>query len=149
MSLVYPDIPGNPNKKNPGVCRLSVNSLISGNKKLEENITLTEIAQRTAGFSGADLENLMNEPLCRTHEFFLHLTRSVVRFFFAGVILWRIREYQGPGSREFHSPVLDALVWVTTCCTVLVQEIGNLSRGIHKSTIYRILDSQELNNSRV
>eukprot|EP00913_Durusdinium_trenchii_P015103 g14164.t1 len=31
------------------------------NKKLEENITLTEIAQRTAGFSGADLENLMNE----------------------------------------------------------------------------------------
>ena len=84
MSLVYPDIPGNPNKKNPGVCRLSVNSLISGNKKLEENITLTEIAQRTAGFSGADLENLMNEPLCRTHEFFLHLTRSVVRFFFCG-----------------------------------------------------------------
>ena len=34
-----------------------------GNKKLEENITLTEIAQRTAGFSGADLENLMNELL--------------------------------------------------------------------------------------
>eukprot|EP00438_Fugacium_kawagutii_P026198 Skav206693 [mRNA] locus=scaffold1764:142489:159539:+ [translate_table: standard] len=32
-----------------------------GNKKLAENITLTEIAQRTAGFSGADLENLMNE----------------------------------------------------------------------------------------
>eukprot|EP00434_Breviolum_minutum_P030310 symbB.v1.2.026811.t1/scaffold2711.1/size76840/2 len=31
------------------------------NKKLEEGITLTEIAQRTAGFSGADLENLMNE----------------------------------------------------------------------------------------
>ena len=34
---------------------------VQGNKKLEEGITLTEIAQRTAGFSGADLENLMNE----------------------------------------------------------------------------------------
>ncbi|CAE7254744.1 ftsH, partial [Symbiodinium pilosum] len=31
------------------------------NKKLEEEITLTDIAKRTAGFSGADLENLMNE----------------------------------------------------------------------------------------
>eukprot|EP00913_Durusdinium_trenchii_P013009 g12212.t2 len=31
------------------------------NKKLAEGITLTEIAKRTAGFSGADLENLMNE----------------------------------------------------------------------------------------
>lgn len=31
------------------------------NKKLTEGTTLTEIAKRTAGFSGADLENLMNE----------------------------------------------------------------------------------------
>eukprot|EP00438_Fugacium_kawagutii_P016886 Skav223776 [mRNA] locus=scaffold521:214301:221180:+ [translate_table: standard] len=31
------------------------------NKKLAEGTTLTEIAKRTAGFSGADLENLMNE----------------------------------------------------------------------------------------
>ncbi|CAK9007406.1 unnamed protein product, partial [Durusdinium trenchii] len=31
------------------------------NKKLAEGITLTDIAKRTAGFSGADLENLMNE----------------------------------------------------------------------------------------
>lgn len=31
------------------------------NKKLTECTTLTEIAKRTAGFSGADLENLMNE----------------------------------------------------------------------------------------
>ncbi|CAE7378488.1 ftsH [Symbiodinium natans] len=31
------------------------------NKKLAEEITLTDIAKRTAGFSGADLENLMNE----------------------------------------------------------------------------------------
>mmetsp|Transcript_58140 Transcript_58140/g.135950 ORF Transcript_58140/g.135950 Transcript_58140/m.135950 type:complete len:753 (-) Transcript_58140:244-2502(-) len=31
------------------------------NKKLDEGITLTEVAKRTAGFSGADLENLMNE----------------------------------------------------------------------------------------
>ena len=30
-------------------------------KKLDGEITLTEIAKRTAGFSGADLENLMNE----------------------------------------------------------------------------------------
>eukprot|EP00913_Durusdinium_trenchii_P014031 g13176.t1 len=31
------------------------------NKKLAEGITLKDIAKRTAGFSGADLENLMNE----------------------------------------------------------------------------------------
>merc|ERR1719198_2668146 len=31
------------------------------NKKLAEEITLTDIAKRTSGFSGADLENLMNE----------------------------------------------------------------------------------------
>ncbi|CAJ1397853.1 unnamed protein product [Effrenium voratum] len=31
------------------------------NKKLAEEVTLLDIAKRTAGFSGADLENLMNE----------------------------------------------------------------------------------------
>ena len=31
------------------------------NKKLDGEITLMDIAKRTAGFSGADLENLMNE----------------------------------------------------------------------------------------
>merc|ERR1719386_519363 len=31
------------------------------NKKLGEDIDLTEVAKRTSGFSGADLENLMNE----------------------------------------------------------------------------------------
>ncbi|CAK9074545.1 unnamed protein product [Durusdinium trenchii] len=36
------------------------------NKKLAENITLTDIAKRTAGFSGADLENLMNESAILT-----------------------------------------------------------------------------------
>ncbi|CAE7859042.1 ftsH, partial [Symbiodinium sp. KB8] len=33
----------------------------SGNKKLDGEITLMDIAKRTAGFSGADLENLMND----------------------------------------------------------------------------------------
>jgi len=36
------------------------------NKKLAEDITLTEVAKRTAGFSGADLENLMNESAILT-----------------------------------------------------------------------------------
>ena len=36
------------------------------NKKLDGEITLTEVAQRTAGFSGADLENLMNESAILT-----------------------------------------------------------------------------------
>lgn len=36
------------------------------NKKLAEGITLTDIARRTAGFSGADLENLMNESAILT-----------------------------------------------------------------------------------
>jgi len=36
------------------------------NKKLAEEITLTDIARRTAGFSGADLENLMNESAILT-----------------------------------------------------------------------------------
>eukprot|EP00435_Cladocopium_sp_Y103_P014584 s2090_g3.t1 len=36
------------------------------NKKLAEGITLTDIAKRTAGFSGADLENLMNESAILT-----------------------------------------------------------------------------------
>jgi len=36
------------------------------NKKLAEEITLTEVAKRTAGFSGADLENLMNESAILT-----------------------------------------------------------------------------------
>merc|ERR1712134_226509 len=31
------------------------------NKKLAEGVELTEVARRTPGFSGADLENLMNE----------------------------------------------------------------------------------------
>merc|ERR1719188_1428523 len=36
------------------------------NKKLGEDITLTDVAKRTAGFSGADLENLMNESAILT-----------------------------------------------------------------------------------
>jgi len=36
------------------------------NKKLAEEMTLTEVAKRTAGFSGADLENLMNESAILT-----------------------------------------------------------------------------------
>jgi cell division protease FtsH len=36
------------------------------NKKLAEEITLTDVAKRTAGFSGADLENLMNESAILT-----------------------------------------------------------------------------------
>lgn len=36
------------------------------NKKLAEGITLIDIAKRTAGFSGADLENLMNESAILT-----------------------------------------------------------------------------------
>jgi len=36
------------------------------NKKLAEDITLTDVAKRTAGFSGADLENLMNESAILT-----------------------------------------------------------------------------------
>ena len=47
----------------PFCSNLGAAGVAAGNKKLEENITLTEIAQRTAGFSGADLENLMNELL--------------------------------------------------------------------------------------
>eukprot|EP00930_Biecheleria_cincta_P023748 TRINITY_DN1709_c0_g1_i1.p1 TRINITY_DN1709_c0_g1~~TRINITY_DN1709_c0_g1_i1.p1 ORF type:complete len:780 (+),score=180.99 TRINITY_DN1709_c0_g1_i1:302-2341(+) len=36
------------------------------NKKLAEEISLTDVAKRTAGFSGADLENLMNESAILT-----------------------------------------------------------------------------------
>eukprot|EP00930_Biecheleria_cincta_P047348 TRINITY_DN327_c0_g1_i5.p1 TRINITY_DN327_c0_g1~~TRINITY_DN327_c0_g1_i5.p1 ORF type:complete len:608 (+),score=139.92 TRINITY_DN327_c0_g1_i5:53-1825(+) len=36
------------------------------NKKLEEGVTIEEVAKRTAGFSGADLENLMNESAILT-----------------------------------------------------------------------------------
>merc|ERR1719188_1927071 len=36
------------------------------NKKLAEECTLTDVAKRTAGFSGADLENLMNESAILT-----------------------------------------------------------------------------------
>jgi len=36
------------------------------NKKLEEGIKLKDVAKRTAGFSGADLENLMNESAILT-----------------------------------------------------------------------------------
>jgi len=36
------------------------------NKKLAEEITLLDVARRTAGFSGADLENLMNESAILT-----------------------------------------------------------------------------------
>merc|ERR1719229_1313610 len=36
------------------------------NKKLAEEITLDDVAKRTAGFSGADLENLMNESAILT-----------------------------------------------------------------------------------
>jgi len=36
------------------------------NKKLAEDITLVDVAKRTSGFSGADLENLMNESAILT-----------------------------------------------------------------------------------
>ena len=33
----------------------------AGNKPLAEDVDLEQVAQTTAGFTGADLENLMNE----------------------------------------------------------------------------------------
>ena len=41
--------------------RLAILKLHSKNKKLDETVSLEEIAKKTIGFSGAGLENLMNE----------------------------------------------------------------------------------------
>lgn len=41
--------------------RLEILQVHARNKKLEENIDLENIAKRTPGFSGADLENVLNE----------------------------------------------------------------------------------------
>ena len=47
----------NPNLKE----RTSILKVHARGKKLEENVSLTQIAQRTIGFSGADLANVLNE----------------------------------------------------------------------------------------
>lgn len=55
ISVALPDIRGREE-----ILRVHVK-----NKKLGEDVKLAEIAQTTAGFSGADLENLMNEAAIR------------------------------------------------------------------------------------
>jgi cell division protease FtsH len=47
----------NPNLKE----RTSILKVHARGKKLDENVSLTQIAQRTIGFSGADLANVLNE----------------------------------------------------------------------------------------
>jgi cell division protease FtsH len=46
--------------------RLSILKVHARNKKLNEEVELSEIAQRTPGFSGADLANLLNEAAILT-----------------------------------------------------------------------------------
>ncbi len=46
--------------------RLSILEVHSKNKKLEENLSLENIARRTPGFTGADLANLLNEAAILT-----------------------------------------------------------------------------------
>lgn len=51
VTIDLPDIKG----------RIEILKIHSRNKKIEKNVDLEQIAQRTSGFSGADLANLMNE----------------------------------------------------------------------------------------
>lgn len=51
VTVDLPDIKG----------RVEILKIHSRNKKIEKDVDLEQIAQRTAGFSGADLANLMNE----------------------------------------------------------------------------------------
>ncbi|MBQ6495314.1 MAG: ATP-dependent zinc metalloprotease FtsH [Bacilli bacterium] len=46
--------------------RLEILKVHAKNKKFDENITLENLAKRTPGFSGADLENLLNEAALLT-----------------------------------------------------------------------------------
>ncbi len=46
--------------------RLEILKVHARNKKFDENITLENLAKRTPGFSGADLENLLNEAALLT-----------------------------------------------------------------------------------
>jgi len=46
--------------------RLSILKVHSRNKKLDDNLTLENIARRTPGFTGADLANLLNEAAILT-----------------------------------------------------------------------------------
>ncbi|WP_320674715.1 ATP-dependent zinc metalloprotease FtsH [Prochlorococcus sp. MIT 1341] len=56
VSVDAPDIKG----------RLSILKVHSRNKKLEENLSLSSVARRTPGFTGADLANLLNEAAILT-----------------------------------------------------------------------------------
>ncbi len=56
VSVDTPDISG----------RLSILKVHSKNKKLEEDLSLENIARRTPGFTGADLANLLNEAAILT-----------------------------------------------------------------------------------
>jgi len=56
VSVDSPDIKG----------RLSILEVHSRNKKLEEKLSLENIARRTPGFTGADLANLLNEAAILT-----------------------------------------------------------------------------------
>ena len=51
MSVDVPDVKG----------RTEILKVHARNKKLSDEVDLDEIAQRTPGFSGADLANLLNE----------------------------------------------------------------------------------------
>ncbi len=55
VSVDVPDLAG----------RKAILKVHARNKKLEETVTLDEIAMRVPGFSGADLANLLNEVCAR------------------------------------------------------------------------------------
>jgi cell division protease FtsH len=58
--------------------RLEILNVHAKNKKIAENITLETIAKRTAGFSGADLSNILNEAAiltARNNEKAITMTR--------------------------------------------------------------------------
>lgn len=57
--------------------RLAILKVHAKNKKLSEEIDLSQIAMRTPGFSGADLANLLNEVCARFAGCVAHGTSSL------------------------------------------------------------------------
>lgn len=144
---------GNPNLKE----RESILKVHARGKKLDPSVSLVQIAQRTIGFSGADLANLLNEAAILAtrnkktsvtmDEINLSIDRIVIGL--EGKQLLRIKSRQLVAFHEMGHAFLGSLVSQNPGQGFGIEKLTLVSRGDNQGTTWTVPPSSQYNSRKV